>query len=313
MDLEQLLLLHLSHLKVLVESLHWDTIFCYRPENPSPIVLYGSKEAGCVQHMEWLARKLEKLQKDRKAIAKVESDDVKYSHTDEEFDPFEYFCHTIADRVHEIWILEGDYHVFCSKYGFLCGHVSFESMFPLPHQINPNVFLGSRVIPLTKECLSKLGITHMILSTYQSLDWHELEGISILRCDVHDKNKQDMIPCWKACVAFMAEALSPSKQVLEANKLVADFDRLQVTERGDELDKETTVPPVRILVILHGRSRSTSVVLAYLIKTLRIGFEEAWSFVRKNCWHLIDRSLVYEDQLKEWEKAETRSICGNTS
>ena len=257
--------------------------------------------------MEWLARKLEKLQKDRKVIAKVEGEDVESSDTDEQFDPFEYFCHIIADRVHEIWILEDGYDVFCSKYDFLCGQVPFESMFPLPHQINPNVFLGSRVVPLTKECLSKLGITHMIVSTHQSIDWHELEGISILRCDVHDKNKQDMFPCWRACMAFITEALSPSKQEIEGKKLVADFDRLQVTELGAELEK-TTVHPVRILVILHGRSRSTSVVLAYLIKTLRIGFKEAWLFVRKNCWHLIDRSLVYEDQLKEWEKTETRCL-----
>ena len=82
--------------------------------------------------MEWLARKLEKLQKDRKVIAKVEGEDVESLDTDEQFDPFEYFCHTIADRVHEIWILEYGYDVFCSKYDFrLCGQVPFESMFPL--------------------------------------------------------------------------------------------------------------------------------------------------------------------------------------
>ncbi len=232
-----------------------------------------------MKHTEWLAKKLEKLQQDRKAIATVRSATDANDATTE--DPFEQFCHTIADRAKEIWILKGGYNAFSTEYTFLCGHVSFESMFPLPHQISPSLFLGSRVISLSADVLSKLQITHLIVSSSQKLDWSELRGVSVLQCEVADKNDQEMLSCWRASTLFIDEAL------------------------GNQATAERV--GVKVLVLLHGRSRSTSVILAYLIKLLRIGFEEAWTMVRSKCWHLIDRSLVYEKQLKEWEQSKTIS------
>ena len=262
----------------------FDKPFFCRPENPSPIVLYGSSRRECIRHTEWLANKLEKLQTDRKTVATIQQ--TERTVDEERYDPFEQFCHTIADRVQEIWILKGGYDAFCSEYEFLCGHVTFESMFPLPHQITQNLYLGSRVVPLQREVLSQLKITHLIVSASQRLDWAELQGVSVLQCEVEDRNNQEMFPCWRACDLFINEALSQVGLVTE----------------GD------STAQARVLVLLHGRSRSTSVILAYLMKKLRIGFEEAWTMVRKNCWHLIDRSLVYEDQLNEWGKQENKSI-----
>jgi len=45
------------------------------------------------------------------------------------------------------------------------------------------------------------------------------------------------------------------------------------------------------------------------MKTLKIPFEDAWQYVCSKCWHLIDRSLVYEDQLQAWERMETAAIA----
>lgn len=149
-------------------------------------------------------------------------------------------------------------------------------MFPLPHQISPSLFLGSRVVSLSQDVLSKLRITHLIVSSSQKLEWNELQGLSVLQCDVRDKNDQEMFPCWGACTSFINEAIG----------------------------QQAATEKAKVLVLLHGRSRSTSVILAYLMKLLRIGFEEAWTMVRSKCWHLIDRSLVYEHQLKEWERFE---------
>lgn len=61
---------------------------------------------------------------------------------------------------------------------------------------------------------------------------------------------------------------------------------------------------VRIFVLVFGRSRSTSVILAYLIKRSGMSFEEAWKYINAGCWHLIDRTLIFEDQLREWERCE---------
>ena len=243
-------------------------------------MLYGSTRPECVKHTEWLANKLEKLQTDRKTVATVHPSERTVD-DEQHYDPFEQFCNTIADRVQEIWILKGGYDTFRSEYEFLCGHVTFESMFPLPHQITPNLYLGSRVVSLRRDVLSQLKVTHLIVSTSQHLEWAELQGVLVLQCEVADRNDQDMSPCWKACQLFISEALPQG-------------------DRGNS--------PARVLVLLHGRSRSTSVVLAYLMKTLGVGFEEAWRMVRSNCWHLIDRSLVYEDQLKEWGLQETKAL-----
>ena len=148
----------------------------FRPENPSPIVVYGSEQPDCQLHAEWLARRLDMLQKDRKMVAKFDSQSAEETYTDTDdkpFNHFEHFCLTIADRAHEIWILDGGYEAFCSEYEFLCGDIDFGSMFPLPYQITKNIFLGTHVMLLTKSCLK-------IVSEHQSIDWTELEGISVL-------------------------------------------------------------------------------------------------------------------------------------
>ena len=248
----------------------------FRPENPSPIVVYGSEQPDCQLHAEWLATRLEMLQKDRRMIAKFDSQTKEDTYVEHPFNYFEHFCLTIADRAHEIWILEGGYNAFRSEYEFLCGKIEFNSMFPLPHRISKNLFLGTRWMTLTKDCLSKLQITHMIVSEYQKIDWNELEDISVLRCSVQDINSQNMFPCWTACTEFISEAISAKSG--------------------------------RILVVLFGRSRSTSVVIAYLIKALKMNFDNAWQYVCSKCWHLIDRSLVYEDQLRTWERMESTAI-----
>ncbi len=172
--------------------------------------------------------------------------------------------------------MEGGYEAFRSEYEFLCGHVEFAEMYPLPHQIARNLFLGTRVFPVKSQNLAALRITHMVLSEYQNVNWEELHGITVLKCAVRDIDSQDMLPCWTACTKFINEAT--------------------VSENS------------RVLVLLFGRSRSTSVILAYLIKNLRMSFEDAWEFVRGKCWHLVDRSLVYEEQLRVWARMVTGAI-----
>ena len=61
-------------------------------------------------------------------------------------------------------------------------------------------------------------------------------------------------------------------------------------------------------MMLFGRSRSASVVLAHLVMSRGVSLDEAWGVLRGKCWHLIDKSLAYEDQLREWERGRTPSI-----
>ena len=339
-------------------------------------------------HINWLARKLEQLQKDRKVLAKIDQDTYSQSeqyeqddtNEDKPFDYFQHFCHTIADRAKQIWILDDGYEAFKKEYPFLCGHVDWSKLFPLPHQVNCNLFLGTRVFPLEKDCLNKLEITHVIVSDFQKINWRELDGISVLRCSVKDENDQPMLPCWKACYQFITEALgdTSNKQQVTTEKCVSatssvtmgsttqavhitdeerksdvgetdlpnmaalrisasphedapdspvalvvnggvNHNATSATDKHPDLVKgtdlgspnatpTTTTHRVRVLVMLHGRSRSSSVILAYLIKAYRMNFGEAWTYLSSKCWHIIDRSLVYVDQLKQWEQTELASL-----
>lgn len=76
---------------------------CLRPENPDPVVIYGTGDDACVQ-AKWLAKRLETLKKDRLSVATTTSTASKQS---EKFDPVEYFCLTIADKTKEVWLLGG--------------------------------------------------------------------------------------------------------------------------------------------------------------------------------------------------------------
>ena len=242
-----------------------------RPENPSPVLLYGDDTPETVFHSEWLAERLARIRRERKSISKYEPPESNVSLDDHRFNHFEHFCLTIADQAREIWILDCSYEQFAREYGFLCGHVEFTDLFPLPHRITKTVFLGSRVFPITKTALIPLGITHLIVSKHQQLDWTELRDISVLTCDVKDDNSQNMLNCWTASVQFISEA---------------------ETIGG------------RVLVLVFGRSRSVSVVLAYLVKVCDVSVEGAWEIVRRKCWHLVDRTLTFEKQLAAWERSE---------
>ncbi len=132
---------------------------------------------------------------------------------------FDQFCTILADYTREIWLLECSYETFRREFDFLCGHVDFATMFPLPHQIMEYLFLGSRVFPMKQECLSKLCISHMIVSENQVLDWSEFRDISVLKCCVEDSNSQDMRLCWEASTYFIQQALL-GNLILHDNKSV---------------------------------------------------------------------------------------------
>ena len=75
-----------------------------RPENPSPVLVYGDNSAASRFHSEWLARRLERIWRERKTLSAYVPQTV--SVEEPGFDYFEHFCFTIADHAKEIWILE---------------------------------------------------------------------------------------------------------------------------------------------------------------------------------------------------------------
>ena len=117
-----------------------------RPENPSPILVYGDATPESKSHSKWLAKRLSVIQHERKSLSTYSTDQVTVSVEEPGFDYFHHFCLTIADHTKEIWTLECSYEEFVSEYPFLCGDVDFMAMDPLPHRINKHIFLGKKFL-----------------------------------------------------------------------------------------------------------------------------------------------------------------------
>ena len=160
---------------------------CLRPENPDPVVVFGSGDTAACKQAQWLAKRLEILKKDHLSVAKVTPTADKQS---ERFDAVDYFCLTVADKTREVWLLEEGYDAFRKQYNYLCGNLTFAEMSPLPHHVIDHIYLGSRAVLLEGGYLNQLHTTHVILSQQQPIDWGQLTGIAVLKCDVKDTDYQ---------------------------------------------------------------------------------------------------------------------------
>jgi hypothetical protein len=244
---------------------------CSSPDNASPVVIYGENTEAYRTHVSWLSGRLSKLKHSKLTIAMI-SGDLNLEPTDDAtFDPLEYFCNTIASRTTELWNIEGGFESFQAKYSYLCGTESFGDMLPIPYEITPNIYLGSRAMVFDKDTMTRLGITHFVGANQdRKVDWDGLLGVTTLKCAVQDVNYQQMTECWEAVTMFISEALKYNSEA-------------------------------KVLIYLWGRSRSSSAIMAYLIRAQRYSLDDAQAYVRGIC-SKIDPSLIYYDQLVDWSE-----------
>ena len=247
---------------------------CSIPDNASPVVVYGNPGEETDAQVQWLADRLGRLKQTALAIVVLgeppgtaqvgnECDD------ESRYDPMTYFCQTIASKTAELWCIEGGFEAFQAKYSYLCGTMEFVDMTPIPHEITPNLYLGSRAMEYNKTELQKLGMTHFVGAAIcsEQVKWEDMVGIATLSCAVKDTDNQNMEGCWQAVTEFISTAVAESPA------------------------------EAKVLVFLCGRSRSASAILAYLTRELGYSLEHAWDHVHRAC-RKVDKSLVYWDQLK---------------
>jgi len=179
----------------------------------------------------------------------------------------------------EIWCV--DFNSFATRFPLLvssCHNTDF--WHPTPHCAvengpNSSVFLGSRAFNPTEQNLRGLRITHVVTHNpemqtqlFGNAVLQQQKGLNFLVCDIPDKSDTDMQACWDTCVQFVQRA---------------------ITEGGS------------VLVQLHGRSRSASVVLAYLMANHRIPFQKALVELRNIAPNLrLDEKLIFCEQLQVW-------------
>ena len=85
-----------------------------------------------------------------------------------------------------MWCIEG-----------MCGTMEFADMTPIPHEITPNLYLGSRAMEYNKTELQKLGMTHFVGAAIcsEQVKWEDMVGITTLSCAVKDTDNQNMEGC----------------------------------------------------------------------------------------------------------------------
>lgn len=75
-----------------------------------------------------------------------------------------YYLLLFRRNVKNVWVIDGGYEGFKRTYPFLCGNIQVPDMLPMPHQIEDNLFLGSRAFSITPESLQQLSILYCLLS-----------------------------------------------------------------------------------------------------------------------------------------------------
>ena len=249
---------------------------CSSPDNPSPVVVYGNPGEETDAQVQWLADRLGRLKQTALAVAAVGVAPDTAQEKEEwdgqsSYDPMAYFCQTIASKTAELWYIDGGYEAFRAKYSYLCGTMEFVDISPIPHEVTPNLYLGSRAMEYNKAELRKLGMTHFVGAARCSKQvyWEDMVGITTLCCAISDTDNQRMEGCWEAATEFISSAVAESP-----------------TE-------------AKVLVFLCGRSRSASAIMAYLTRGAGYSLDHAWEHVHRVC-RKVDKSLVYWDQLRVW-------------
>lgn len=242
-----------------------------QPEFPTPIVIYHDSTEATTTHSTWLATRLQLLQSDKVLQIAVRNQGAGEDMADqsrvftERYDPLKILCDRLREHTREIWIIKGGYEAFKQQYPFLCGCRDFADLKPTPHHVHPSIFVGSRAFTISSESLSQLGVCNLIVDRSATLNARD---VCVLHCDVSDDDSENMDHCWSAASLFIDEVIS----------------------RGE-----------RVLIQLHGRSRSASVFMAWLMESQHLSLEQALKISLSKCPR-IDQALIFTDQLKRREK-----------
>ncbi|KAE8887890.1 hypothetical protein PF005_g8433 [Phytophthora fragariae] len=151
-----------------------------------------------------------------------------------------------------------------------------------PSQILEHVFLGSRTHARGKEALQRLGITH-ILNVTPPKKTDPVAGVpnffekdklfTYRRCPLFDNKAEDISGVLEGCIAFMDQAKYYGRILVHCNK---------------------------------GVSRSSSMVVAYLMKLRAMSFEQALAFVTERR-PIANPNESFRRQLQEYGRRLQRS------
>lgn len=269
----------------------------YSNERWDPLILYGDNESQ--EHIHEFSRIIENF---KQQPFPADPASKKYS-------PGDIFFRNILDRTGSIWILRGGFENFQEMYPILCvpsPQYRLESkdavstsvdvtgagqMVSLPYHISRDgngVFLSSRAVQWSSSLLLNMRVGAMLLDrqTFEAYAPFLTEcSTETLICDHKD--------------------VDTSRRHHDEHKApFSVFDMFDVSSKfiQDMIDSNN-----RVVVHLHGRSRSASVIIAWLMRYKDVTFDEAKDILKANtakmCSSLtsvIDERLLLEKELRSW-------------
>jgi len=253
----------------------------HRPENYSPVILYSDDSEpneDFLNFADWLKNTLQDLKQRKLALPILGPEEHHRGIVEEDYDPYSDYVDQLAKQCNQIWVLDGGYTNFNVQYPFLCGNVKFADMEPTPHLVLPGIFLGTRGFKIYPNVVNNLGITHLIVA--KGLDFSSVKHLCVLECNVEDSNEQDMTSCFAACIGFISSALRS--------------------------------PGTKILVQVYGRSRSASIIMAYLMTQKNMNLLEAFDYVHSKC-NTIDKTQVWASQLTRFKAHNNSDVDGSAT
>lgn len=186
---------------------------------------------------------------------------------------------SLSSYCRRIWFIRGGTSAVLTC--LPCLRASLQQL-PTPHVIAPGLLLGSRAVPWDRDYISTgLGVTHVVVAKDDGSVSAVHPGLDRLELDVSDdavvERSERLFAAWERAVAFIDGA----------------------TKAGG-----------RVLVRVHGRSRSAGIVLAWMARAHCLPVAMTARILRSKC-PSIDWNLANVEAVVEWLRAFEggTSIC----
>eukprot|EP01084_Bolivina_argentea_P106568 190672_1 len=179
-----------------------------------------------------------------------------------------------------MFILCIDYETFEKTYDHLCTSNTFQHQevpaFPSIIIENKLLLSGFEAVE-SKHVLVKFGVTHILnmateLENCFENDKNELSHLKYLQCKIKDLSLSDISSQFSKCIAFINDALNENNGNNNNCVLVHCF---------------------------AGISRSSTIIIAYLMKSKKMSFEKAFEFTKQKR-SIVSPNEGFVKQLKLW-------------
>lgn len=218
-----------------------------------------------------------------------------------------------------IYILSGGYEDFNSKFPFMCSNIDIRSTVDrnkyltiYPNCVIENqMYIGSGIQAKNWKIIRDLNITHIINCSIE----HECvfqEEISYLHVKLEDSHQENIYKFLTKTLRFIEDAFDKYYEEVYKSENSTNFSidsgiNSATSSKSSNMNTTLTInskpkPPVFLIHCNLGISRSSSILIAYLISKYRICLYSAFKYVKDKRLQIAP-NYSFLKQLKQFEDA----------